>query len=263
MRATFHDASCQPNEKCLTVLDVTVRLGSREALRDISLSLGPGVVAVVGPNGAGKSTLLRLLATLVAPTQGDVFFGAYSVRTSRGATEARSRLGYLPQDPAFLGNFTVQEAIEYAAWLKKVPRRRRRAATMQVIEDLDLQDLRTRRLRELSGGTRRRVHIGQALVHQPRVLILDEPTTGIDATHRVDLRHILRQAAQDRLLLMSTHMTEDIELLADRVLVLQTGRICFDGTPQQLAELGDNDEPGGVTDSRAVERGLRHVENCT
>ncbi|MFZ5852007.1 MAG: ABC transporter ATP-binding protein [Actinomycetota bacterium] len=242
------------------IVGVTVRLGSRDVLRDIDLTLGTDMVALVGPNGAGKSTLLRLLATLVAPTRGDIFVAGQSLRTRRGAAEARAGLGYLPQDPVFPGHFTVQEAVEYAAWLKKVPRGRRRTATMAVIDELDLGGVRSRHMRELSGGTRRRAYIAQALVHQPHLLILDEPTTGLDATHRVDLRRVLRQVAARRVLVMSTHITEDLEMLANRVVVLHEGRIRFDGTPQELAALGQDGQAGADPDARAVERGLRHLE---
>ena len=159
----------------------------------------------------------------------------------------------------------MTEAIEYAAWLKGLSTSERHRATADVVEALDLGGWAGRRLRELSGGTRRRAHLAQALVHRPDVLLLDEPTNGIDAEHRVEFRALLRRASVARLVLLSTHLTEDVELLADRVLVLSCGRVVYDGAPAGLAELGRAESTPGAPDdgdsqrSRPVERGLRAV----
>jgi ABC-2 type transport system ATP-binding protein len=226
-------------------------------LRDVDLTFGAEVVALVGPNGAGKTVLLRTIATLMPSFRGEVTVAGRSLATRRGAAAARQQLGYLPQDPRFPDDFTVVEAVEYAAWLKKVPAAQRRHAVSRIIDELDLGSVAHSKLRILSGGTRRRAHIGQALVHQPSVLLLDEPTTGLDPAHRVDLRRLLGQVASGRLLIMSTHLTEDIEMLADRVIALYDGRVTFDGTPERLAELGATDATTAY--AGAIERGLRLI----
>jgi ABC-2 type transport system ATP-binding protein len=189
------------------------------------------------------------------PDGGSVSLGGHDLASPGGAARARRELGFLPQDPEPLAHLRVDEAIVYAAWLKGVPRRERAARVDEMLEALDLTAVSSSRLRTLSGGTRQRAHLAQAMVHRPRVLLLDEPSTGVDAEHRVDLRATLRRLALGRLVVMSTHLTEDIELLADRVLALESGRVRFDGTPAELADLagpGPSDEP-----ARAIERGLR------
>jgi ABC-2 type transport system ATP-binding protein len=203
--------------------------------------------------------LLRVLATLRRADAGRVEVGGHDVRRPSGATAARLQLGYLPQQPTALMHLRVREAVEYAAWLKRVPRGERADRVTAALVDLDLVHRAADRVGALSGGTRQRAHIAQAIVHGPDVLLLDEPTTGVDAEHRVELRQILRRLARGRLVVLSTHLTEDIELLADRVTGLDHGRVRFDGTPTELALVGE--AAGGGTDeaepARAIERGLR------
>jgi ABC-2 type transport system ATP-binding protein len=241
----------------LSTTSLTVRFRRHAVLSDLTVRADRGVVALVGPNGSGKTTLLRVLATLRRPDGGAVSLGGHDLTTARGAMRARRELGFLPQDPEPLAHLRVDEAIAYAAWLKGVPRRQRAGRVGEMLDTLDLAAVSSNRLRSLSGGTRQRAHLAQAMVHQPRVLLLDEPSTGVDAEHRVDLRATLRRVAHGRLVVLSTHLTEDIELLADRVLALESGRLRFDGTPGELAQLagqGDCDEP-----ARAIERGLRSL----
>jgi ABC-2 type transport system ATP-binding protein len=245
----------------LDVRDLTVRIGGRTVLDDVSWRVGQGVVALVGPNGSGKTTLLSVLATLRPARSGSVHLCGHDLRTVAGAAAARARLGYLPQEPTALGHLTVAEAVEYAAWLKRVPRRRRADLVTAALVDLDLVERAHDRMGRLSGGTRQRAHIAQAVVHRPDVLLLDEPSTAVDAEHRVDLRHTLRRLAAGRLVVLSTHLTEDVELLADRVCALAGGRLAFDGTPDELVALGaaDAERTGAAEPARAIERGLRAV----
>jgi ABC-2 type transport system ATP-binding protein len=164
-------------------------------------------------------------------------------------------VGFLPQRPSFLDNITVTEALTYAAWLHRIPRSARKEAVERTLEDLNLEAFATVKLHTLSGGTRQRAHIGQTIVHQPSVLLVDEPTVGLDAEQRLDLRRLLRRLAANRLVVMSTHLTEDIELLADRVIAFSSGRLVFDGTPSQLAQLGVDHALD--LDARGIELGLR------
>jgi ABC-2 type transport system ATP-binding protein len=238
--------------------DLAVRMGGRTALAGVSLQLDQGIVVLAGPNGSGKSTLLRVLATLRKITSGDAAVDGQSLRTRGDLREVRRRTGYLAQEPTQHAHLTVAEAVDYAAWLKGVAGPDRRRACAQTLETLDLESWAGHRLRELSGGTRRRAHLAQALVHGPSVLLLDEPTNGIDAEHRLEFRALLRRVSAGRLILLSTHVTEDIELLADRVVVLTAGKAVFDGSAADLAELGRQTDPDDQA-SRPVERGLRAV----
>lgn len=232
-------------------------MGSRQILRGVSFDLDRGVVAVVGPNGSGKTTLLRCLAGLLPVSQGEVRVAGFDVTSRSDAARARSQLGYLPQDPSFLEHLSVREAVLYAAWLHRVAPSEREAAVDRALAELDLRDVARRRLRRLSRGTRRRAYVAQALVHRPRVLLLDEPTVGLDPEHRVDLRRLIRRLAVGRLVLLTTHLTEDVELLPDRVLALVDGTVRFEGTPDALISIAGE---GGVDgDERPVERALRIV----
>jgi ABC-2 type transport system ATP-binding protein len=234
---------------------LTVRYRRRAVLSELTLDVGPGVTVLVGPNGSGKTTLLRVLATLRRPDAGRAWLGGHDLCTPDGASWARRELGYLPQGGDPLGHLTVIEAVGYAAWLKGVPGRQRARRVAEAVDQLDLGPVAGNRLSTLSGGTRQRAYIALAVVHGPRVLLLDEPTTGVDAEHRVDLRATLRALAPGRVVLLSSHLTEDIELLADRVVALAEGWLRFEGSPDELAALAG---PGAVAEpARAIEHGLR------
>ena len=246
----------QPLAASASVDSLVVRAGRRRIIDGVDLHLEQGVVVLAGPNGSGKTTLLRVLATVRRHTAGRVCVAGVPTSGSRALREIRLRSGYLAQDPQHHGQLRVGEAVGYAAWLKGMDAGQREHRVHEVLDELDLTRWARHRLTELSGGTRRRVHLAQALVHRPSVLLLDEPTTGVDAEHRLEFRGLLRLVAANRLVVLSTHLTEDIELLADRVVVLDTGRVAFDGTPDGLRVLGGSD-PAGQVASRAVERGLR------
>lgn len=234
-----------------------VRRGGGPALTEVDLRLQGGIVAIVGPNGAGKSTLLRTLATLTPRFEGEIAVAGHDIRRRRGIQAARRALGFLPQDPSFLGHLRVSEAVEYAAWLHGIRRARRVDSVLRGLEQLNLAELAPRHLGTLSGGTRRRVYIAQAVVHEPSVLLLDEPTVGLDAEQRVNLRRVIRGLSSHRLIVLSSHLTEDIELLPDRVVVLGSGRVRFNGPPSELKRLGA--EAGHTGEERPIERGLRLV----
>jgi ABC-2 type transport system ATP-binding protein len=227
----------------------------------VSLETGSGVTVLVGSNGSGKTTLLRALATLCRPAAGSASVAGHDVRTRSGAAAARRVSGFLPQEPTALHHLRVAEALTYAAWLKGVPSRQRAGHVEEALAALDLVARADDRLGALSGGTRQRAYIGQAIVHRPDVVLLDEPSTGVDTEHRVELRAILRRLAVGRVVVFSTHLTEDIELLADRVVALTDGRLTFEGSPTELAALAGPDGSDAGTDepARAIERGLRSL----
>jgi ABC-2 type transport system ATP-binding protein len=223
-------------------------------VQDVSFDLERGVVVLAGPNGSGKSTVLRVLATL-HPFDGQASLLGCDLSTGPGRREARRNLGFLPQEADFPRDFTVAEAVAYAAWLQRVPVGRRAAAVEQALSAVEVVERSGQALEDLSTGLRRRVFLAQAIVHAPPVLLLDEPTAGVDTEHRAAFRRLVRRLAEDRLVLLSTHLTEEIEFLADRLLVMGSGRIRFDGTPAELEAVA------GTTagDERRVEAALRRL----
>lgn len=206
--------------------------GSTTALHPVDLNLTRGVVGLLGPNGAGKSTMLRLLATTLPPTAGRIHVGGHEVTGSMAErTAARRKLGYLPQEVVFPRGTTAFGFLDYVAVLKEWRGRHERHAEVRRVLDLvSLGDRATKRVGALSGGQRRRLAIAQALIGTPELVVLDEPTTGLDPEQRAALRGLLSAHGQAGTVLLATHQTEDVAALCDRVIILDGGRIRFDGT---------------------------------
>ncbi|MFD3501645.1 ABC transporter ATP-binding protein [Streptomyces sp. NPDC058676] len=214
---------------------LSLRYGGTRALDDVSLRLTRGVTGLLGPNGAGKTTLLRVLATAVPPDHGAFTVLGNDPGTSRGRQDVRRSLGYLPQTPGFHPDFTAFEFVDYVAILKELnDRGARHREVRRVLQEVDLGDVRGRRIKRLSGGMRQRVALAAALVGDPGFLVLDEPTVGLDPEQRMRFRELIAQAGEGRTVLLSTHQTEDVAMLCNRVVVLAAGRVRFDGTPAEL-----------------------------
>ena len=209
--------------------------GSVRALDGINITIGPGITGLLGPNGAGKTTMLRILATLLPPTSGTARLDGWSTSHDRERVEIRRRLGYLPQDLGLYPRFTVFEFVDYLAMLKELhdPRQRHRRVR-EALEAVDLQDVAGRKIRTLSGGIRRRVGIAQAIVADPQLLLLDEPTGGLDPEQRVRFRQLVGRLGEHRTVLLSTHLVEDVSAICTSVVVLWHGRVLFQGAPAEL-----------------------------
>jgi ABC-type multidrug transport system ATPase subunit len=233
---------------------VSQSFGRRTVLDGIDLEIGAGVFGLLGPNGAGKTTLLRTLATIIRPKSGTLSLLGYDPAMDRERRELRRRLGYLPQTLGYYPNFTVFEFVEYFALLKEMPTRDVRPAVARAIERVDLADRARSKLKTLSGGMLRRVGIAQAIVNDPTLLLLDEPTAGLDPEQRVAFRALLREIGQTSTVIVSTHLIEDVAAACSDVALLDRGRIVFHGTPEQLTLLGE----GGAGDS-PLERGYSRV----
>jgi ABC-2 type transport system ATP-binding protein len=231
--------------------DVTKAYGRTRALDRVDLAFDRGVTGLLGPNGAGKTTLLRIIATSIAADAGRVSLLGRDPRGSHTeVTEIRRQLGYLPQELGYPGDMTAFGFVEYVAVLKEWNDRDRRLREVRRVLDLvGLGEIATKRVTKLSGGQRRRVALAQALLGNPRILVLDEPTTGLDPTQRADLRRTLSVIAGQCAVLLSTHQTEDVAALCERVVVLAGGRIRFDGAVADLIATAEGrvwlcDEPG-------------------
>jgi ABC-2 type transport system ATP-binding protein len=220
---------------------VTHRYGDRVALHELTLDLRPGVTALVGVNGAGKSTLLSILATLVRPTAGGVSFGGQAWPGAGHQADARIRrdLGLCPQAASLPGSITVSEFLYYAARLRGVARSRVTAAVTAALETVELTDRRGARCRTLSGGMRKRLLIAQAIVHDPALLLLDEPMESLDPEQRVRVRaSISALGHEERCVVVSSHVLADVLPIADRVVMIDGGSLLFDGTPAALEVRG-------------------------
>lgn len=217
----------------VTVDQVSKRYRSTAALSGVSLELKPGVTAILGRNGAGKSTLMRLLVGVEEPTSGDVGVRGPGVSTRR---EQLRSTGWLPQAFGYPPRMRADDFVRYAAWLKEVDRRQVASSVDAAMELADVELARRRRLGELSGGTLRRVGLAAAMVASPVLVVLDEPTTGLDPEQRASMHERLRALAVERTIVMSTHLLEDVDALADRIYILDAGRVAWDGTVDELSQ---------------------------
>ena len=202
------------------------------ALDQVTLRLGPGVLGLLGPNGAGKSTLMRILASLSRPTAGRVLWNGVDVAVAPDSL--RAVLGYLPQDFGVYPHLTAFEFLSYLAALKGLESAAARRRIDELLNALHLLDARDTPLGEYSGGMRQRVGIAQALLNDPKLLIIDEPTVGLDPEERVRFRNLVTELAGERVVLLSTHIVSDVEATAERIAVLHRGRLLATGAPEAL-----------------------------
>ncbi len=205
------------------------RYGRHTALHSIDLALNEGVTGLLGLNGAGKSTLMKILATLLAPSRGQVRIGPWHL--PREQAQVRRCLGYLPQEFGLPGSLTGREYLRYAALMKDVPERE----AGRLLSEVGLEEAGNRRLGGYSGGMKQRIGIAQALLGDPDLLVVDEPTAGLDPEQRTHLRTLLAERRSGRVTLISTHVVADLEQVADRVIVLHKGEMRFNGTLGELA----------------------------
>ena len=208
--------------------------GGHQAVSDVGLALGPGIVGLLGPNGAGKSSLMRVLATLSRASKGRVTWRGEDI--ARKPDALRRELGYLPQDFGVYEALSAREFLAFLAAVKGLPAKAVAARVDECLAMVGLEEAADRRLGDFSGGMRQRVGIAQALLNDPKLLIVDEPTVGLDPEERVRFRHLLAELAGQRLVILSTHIVSDSEASAGELAVLSAGSLRFHGTPEALVE---------------------------
>ena len=215
--------------------DVGHAYSSSPVLSGVSLRLAEGRVGLIGVNGAGKSTLLRIVTTALVPTQGRAAWPGLG----RELGEVRRRIGYLPQQVTVPPRVRVHDFLAHLAWLKALPRAEHRGQVDAVLARTGLTDRRTTRVGELSGGMYRRLLLAQALLGDPDVLVLDEPTVGLDPEQRINVRQIVESTSGPRLVVISSHTIDELALVVDRLVMLDSGRVVFDDTVPALRRLGE------------------------
>lgn len=216
----------------LEIENLTKKFQDMTAVDGVSCTLTTGVYGLLGVNGAGKTTLMRMLCTLLKPTGGRILWDGKDIFELDGAY--RRVLGYLPQDFGFYPDFTVRDYLRYISSIKGLRPAAARQRTALLLQQVGLEKAENKKMKKLSGGMKRRVGIAQAMLNDPRILILDEPTAGLDPNERIRFRNLISELAQDRLVLLSTHIVSDIEYIANEILLMKDGKICITGTTEEL-----------------------------
>lgn len=221
-------------DNSIKITGLTKRFGSKTALDNIDLDIPQGMFGLLGPNGAGKTTLMKIISTLLKKNDGDVSVCGIPVENTR---DVRKIIGYLPQDFSMYANMTAYDALDYLATLSGMNKTDRRIKVPETLEKVNLLDQKKTRVKSMSGGMQRRLGIAQAIIHDPRVIIVDEPTAGLDPEERVRFRNMLCEIARDRVVLLSTHIVGDIEATCEEIAILDHGHIIFRGRVVELLNM--------------------------
>ncbi|ELC8462411.1 ATP-binding cassette domain-containing protein [Clostridium perfringens] len=209
----------------LVVNNVSKKYGSFYALKDINLEFNNGVYALLAPNGAGKTTLIKLLTTLIFPTSGEILYKGTDIVSLDG--EYRDIIGYLPQDFGYYRNYTPRKFLLYLAALKGIKKEDAVEKVKEVLKVVSLENVENKKMKGFSGGMIQRVGIAQALLNDPKILILDEPTAGLDPKERVRFRNLLSDLSRDRIVIISTHIVSDIEFISNEVIMIKDHKILY------------------------------------
>lgn len=236
---------------CIVINNLCKIYGKKVALDGVSLQINNGMFGLLGPNGAGKTTLMRILTTLIPPTKGSVEVNGIPIGNRENI---RKITGYLPQDFSVYPNFSVYEALDYLAVLSGInDGKRRKTIIDELLERVNLKRFRKVKVKALSGGMKRRLGIAQALLADPKVLIVDEPTAGLDPEERIRFRNMLGSLAAERIVILSTHIVEDIESTCEHIAILDNGKIAYSGSVGRLLEAAGGFVWGGLVEFDKLE----------
>lgn len=242
----------------IVIDNLSKRYGKKEAIKSVSLTIPNGMYGLLGRNGAGKTSLMRILATLSVPTTGEVKLNGVSIKET---AKIREMVGYLPQDFSMYRSMTVFGVMDYLGLLSNIPDKVRKERIYELLDKVNLKDNAKTKVKALSGGMKRRLGIAQALLHNPQILIVDEPTAGLDPEERIRFRNLLSDFADGRIVLLSTHIASDIESTCDGVAVLNDGRLIFHGSTEELIQQADG-KVYLITASKKMDRHIKEKYVC-
>lgn len=218
----------------IKICNLNKSFGKKEVLKNVNLTFENGMYGLLGPNGAGKTTLMRILTTLLCSNSGEIKFDNIDIKEKN---KIREIIGYLPQDFSMYGHMTCYEALDYIGVLSGIKNKTlRREKVERLLEEVNLSENKKTKVRALSGGMRRRLGIAQALINDPKLLIVDEPTAGLDPEERIRFRNLLRDVSENRIVILSTHIVEDVEFTCENLALLKEGKILFAGKVNELIE---------------------------
>lgn len=238
----------------IQIQNLSKSYGKKQALCNITLDIKPGMFGLLGKNGAGKTTLMKIIATLLNKQEGSITVCGIPIEK---AAEIRKMIGYLPQDFNMYGGMTVYQALDYLGVLSGLPGQERKERIATVLAQVNLNEHSGKRIRTLSGGMKQRLGIAQALLHDPQVLIADEPTTGLDPEERVRFRNLLCEVAENKTVILSTHIVGDVEATCEEIAILHEGRLMFNGTVSGLCNLAD----GSVYTAEVTQKELAWIRS--
>ena len=238
----------------LTLDRLTKQYGSKIALDRINAIFEPGIYGLLGANGAGKTTMMRLICDILKPTSGEVAFNGTNIR-EMGASY-RAVIGYLPQDFGYYPNFTAMNFLLYMASLKGLNARYAKEKSLELLETLNLSEVKDKKIKTFSGGMKQRLGIAQAFLNDPQILILDEPTAGLDPKERVKFRNLISSFAENKIVILSTHIVTDIEYIADEILMIKNGALLKKGAENDIIQ----EISGKVWECRVSREEADHLE---
>lgn len=217
----------------IKISNLSKNYGKKRALKEVSVTIHEGMYGLLGRNGAGKTTLMRILAGLSLPSSGNAWINGIPVSET---AKIRELTGYLPQEFSFYRNMSVYDAMDYLGLLSCIPSKIRKERIMSLLEQVNLKDNSKTKVKALSGGMKRKLGIAQALLHDPKILIVDEPTAGLDPEERIHFRTLLSEFAKDHIVVLSTHISSDLESVCDSIGVLDEGSLIWDGSMEKLIQ---------------------------
>lgn len=217
----------------IVINNLSKNYGKKSALENVSVTIHSGMYGLLGRNGAGKTSLMRILATLSVPSSGEISMNDIPIKET---AKIREIVGYLPQDFSFYRNMSVYGAMDYLGLLSSIPDKVRKERISALLEQVNLKENMRTKVKALSGGMKRRLGIAQALLHNPQILIVDEPTAGLDPEERIRFRNLLSEFAEDRIVILSTHISSDVESSCENIGVLDNGRMIWSGGTEELVK---------------------------